>query len=209
MNDSRVKLFDRWASGYDEMLAEQENLFPFDGYERVLDAIVTEAGAAPGMAALDLGIGTGNLAARMITAGFTVVGIDFSAPMLVKACGKLPDLLPVQATLDAPLPLRTSFDCIVSSYVLHEFPLPDKIALLRRLAEAHLRMDGTILVGDISFPSARHRARARERLAPAWDEDEFYWAADETSEALQQSGLTMTYRQLSSCAGLYAVRAEM
>ena len=66
--------------------------FPFDGYEEVLDRVAAAAHARPGMAVLDLGIGTGNLAARLVAQGCTVWGIDFSTEMLKRAHGKLTDV---------------------------------------------------------------------------------------------------------------------
>jgi hypothetical protein len=38
-----------------------------------------------------------------------------------------------------------------------------------------------------------------------WDEDEHYWAADETISACEQAGLRATYQQVSSCGGVFAI----
>jgi len=84
-----VHLFDDWAQHYDRSI-QADGGFPFDGYEQVLDEVVRTACAQPGMTVLDLGIGTGNLAARFVRLGCDVWGIDFSAEMLAKALEKLP-----------------------------------------------------------------------------------------------------------------------
>ena len=55
--------FDAWAKSYDQDIKEQSQ-FPFDGYERVLDAVVKLAEPQMGHSVLDLGTGTGNLALR-------------------------------------------------------------------------------------------------------------------------------------------------
>jgi ubiquinone/menaquinone biosynthesis C-methylase UbiE len=47
-------------------MAQAEDGFPFDGYERVLDVVVHAAGASAGMRVLDVGTGTGNLAERFL-----------------------------------------------------------------------------------------------------------------------------------------------
>jgi putative AdoMet-dependent methyltransferase len=204
----RAQLFDDWAEYYDRSIRD-DGTFPFDGYEQVLDEIVRAAGAQPGMRVLDLGVGTGNLAARFAAQGCALWGIDFSAEMLARAKEKLPEAVLVHVgLLDVwPAELHQPFDRIVSSYVLHEFDLPTKMVLLQRLAGQHLATRGRIVVGDIAFPTTGARARARERLAEAWDEDEFYWAADETAEASRRADLLVRYKQVSSCGGVFEFEA--
>lgn len=200
----RVQLFDDWAEYYDPSI-QDDGTFPFDGYERVLDEIVRASGAQPGMMVLDLGTGTGNLAARFAALGCDLWGIDFSAEMLARAAEKLPQAVLVQAgLLDAwPEKLERRFDRIVSAYVLHEFDPLAKMELLRRLASRYLAARGRIVVGDIAFPTSGARARAHEKWAHAWDEEEFYWAADEAVEACEGTGLRVAYRQISSCGGVF------
>ena len=53
--------FDEWAETYDGSVSI--NQFPFYGYQQVLAKTVALAEALPGMSVLDLGTGTGNLAA--------------------------------------------------------------------------------------------------------------------------------------------------
>ena len=53
--------FDEWAVAYDTSVSNEQ--FPFNGYQRVLRQVVALAEARPGMSVLDLGTGTGNLAA--------------------------------------------------------------------------------------------------------------------------------------------------
>ncbi len=205
----RVQLFDDWAEHYDPSI-QGDGTFPFDGYERVLDEILRAAGAQPGMTVLDLGIGTGNLAARFAALGCRMWGIDFSAEMLARAREKLPQALLVQAgLLDAwPEKLDRRFDRIVSAYVLHEFDLLAKMELLQRLAGQHLEAKGRIVVGDIAFSAAAVRAQARGKWADAWDHDEYYWAADEAVEAGKGAGLRVTYRQISSCGGVFVFEPQ-
>ena len=61
--EPRIRLFDEWAEHYEQSIRSDCG-FPFDGYEQVLDEIVRAADAQCGMKVLDLGIGTGNVAAR-------------------------------------------------------------------------------------------------------------------------------------------------
>jgi ubiquinone/menaquinone biosynthesis C-methylase UbiE len=76
----RVQLFDDWADNYDVAVTDGE--FPFDGYEQVLDEVARLADVKPQMRILDLGIGTGNLAARFIR----VVGLQATYQQ-VSSCG--------------------------------------------------------------------------------------------------------------------------
>jgi putative AdoMet-dependent methyltransferase len=206
----RTHLFDTWAQHYDATVTGTGGDFPFDGYERILDAVVTLAEVVPGMRVLDLGIGTGNLAQRFVAQGCAMWGVDFSAEMLAKARAKLPQVQLVQANLLAewPAALLCPFDLIVSAYVLHEFTLENKIGLLRRAIRC-LSPGGMILVADIAFPSVVIREAAMQHIyGDLWDEDEWYWAADESVAACKSAGLHATYRQMSSCGGIFVVRAE-
>jgi putative AdoMet-dependent methyltransferase len=199
----RMQLFDRWAQYYDKTIAPTQ--FPFDGYDQVLDEVVRLAEVTPQMQVLDLGIGTGNLAARFVQAGCVVWGLDFSAEMLAKARAKLPQVVLVRADLlsDWPVELRRPFDRVVSAYVLHEFDLETKVRLLHKIVTHHLTTGGKIVVADIAFPSVEDRTQASEQLADSWDTDEFYWAADEAGAACGRAGLQVTYKQVSSCGGVF------
>ncbi len=205
----RERLFDHWAGSYDRGMSANDDAFPFDGYERILDAVVELAGAKPGTRVLDLGIGTGNLAQRFVQCGCEVWGLDFSAEMLAKAREKFPQARLFQANLleEWPADLRPPYDRIVSAYVLHEFPLAAKIAVLRR-AMQYLAPAALLLIADVAFESVADREALHQRYAPDWDEDEFYWAADEAIAAGERAGLRLSYRQLSSCGGIFVAKRE-
>jgi putative AdoMet-dependent methyltransferase len=201
----RTQLFDDWAKTYDAIVLSSGGGFPFDGYEQILDEVVRLADVKPDMRILDLGIGTGNLAARFVHEGCIVWGVDFSAEMLAKARMKLPQVNLVQANLldDWPTELQQRFDRVASAYVLHEFDLETKVDLLKRVALHHLEDGGCILVADVTFPTTMARTEASRRWAAEWDEDEYYWVADETIAACEKVGLQATYKQVSSCGGVF------
>lgn len=215
----RATLFDEWADHYDRSL-EGYRGFPFEGYEDVLDRVTGLAQAGPGMAVLDLGIGTGKLAERFVDLGCSVWGLDFSPRMLAKAHARLPQIELIKADLrgDWPLDVDQHFDRIVSGYVLHEFDLASKVRLLKKLANRHLVPGGRIVVGDICFPTTQAREEAcrgsedepQEGNAPSltsarWDEDECYWAADEAVKALEEEGLHAEHTQVSFCGGVFVI----
>ena len=208
-DDDRQVLFNRWAKRYDRDVSLGSGEFPFAGYDRVLDEVAIQSQARPAMSVLDIGTGTGNLAARFVALGCQVWGTDFSAEMLVEAQTKLPEAYFIQADLHGEWPtgLKYRYDRIVSAYVLHEFPLEEKTSLIARLAEAHLNPYGKIIIADIAFETAANRSQAHRRWQVLWDEDEYYWCADESLAALEGAGLAASYRQVSSCGGVFVIQA--
>jgi len=200
----RTRLFDGWADHYDPSAAAEDD-FPFAGYERILDEVVGLADVRPGMRILDLGVGTGNLAARFLRKSCPVWGMDFSAKMVAQARASLPQATLVRANLldEWPISFQQRFDRVVSAYVLHEFDLDTRVTLLKRIATDRLSPGGRILIADIAFPTTSARAEASQRWAASWDEDEHYWAADEAIAACHDAGLLAIYGQLSACGGVF------
>jgi putative AdoMet-dependent methyltransferase len=205
---SRSQLFDEWAKNYDNTITSEKDDFPFAGYEMILEQVVSLADVKPNMRILDLGIGTGNLAARFINKGCNVWGLDFSAEMLNQTQVKLPQVTLVQANLlgDWTKELQTPFDRVVSAYVFHEFDLETKIKLLQQISSHCLSTNGFILVADIAFPDVAIRTAASQHWQ--WDDDEYYWAANEAVIACKQAGLQVTYEQISNCGGVFNFKSK-
>lgn len=42
-------------------------------------------------------------------------------------------------------------------------------------------------------------------MGKAWEDDEYYWAADETAVAFAEAGLQTEYVQVSSFVGVYVI----
>jgi cyclopropane fatty-acyl-phospholipid synthase-like methyltransferase len=199
------ELFNVWAATYDHLLDAGTAPISFEGYDDVLAEVVEQAQVAPGMSVLDLGTGTGNLAARF---GCEVWGMDFSENMLAKAQEKLSSLHVVLADLRAeawPQSLDRRFDRIVSAYVWHDFNLAYKMGLLERLTKQYLTSQGRVVVADISYPDQTARTQAGAYWGRLWSEAEHYWAADETIVACKAIGLSCTYQQVASCAGVFVI----
>ncbi|HIJ65148.1 MAG TPA: class I SAM-dependent methyltransferase [Candidatus Hydrogenedentes bacterium] len=198
--------FERIAAKYDALVASPTG-FPYEGYNEVLDQVVRRAEANAGMTILDMGVGTGNLAQRLHTLGCKIWGIDFSPAMLREAEPKLPGAVLLQADIagEWPSAVQRRFDRVVSSYALHHFDLRAKRDLLQRVAGRFLEQDGRIVVADISFPTVIARQEARERVGASWDDDEHYWAVDETTDALAEVGLRVDYSQVSAYSGVFSI----
>jgi putative AdoMet-dependent methyltransferase len=197
--------FDPWAKSYDHDV-QAYSIFPFDGYERALDAVIQLSEPQKGMSVLDLGTGTGNLAIRFAKHGCELWCTDFSEPMLEKAREKLQLAHFVLADLRAewPAELNRRFDRIVSAYVFHHFELDVKVELCRRLVTDHLTPNGKLIIADLSFPNANAMNTFAKSIGDLW-EQELYWLADESIRALEEAGLHVTYQQVSACAGVYVV----
>ncbi len=183
--------------------------FPFDGYQRALDEVFTQAEVKARMSVLDLGTGTGNLALLFKQTGCELWCSDYSAEMLVRARAKLPGSHIVQADLRAAwaAELDRRFDRIVSAYVFHHFPLPQKVAMLDELAKQRLLSGGRIVIADISFENAAGREMVKRKVGEDWVDEE-YWLADDALSALNLAGLHTAYKQVSSCAGVYCIQAD-
>jgi cyclopropane fatty-acyl-phospholipid synthase-like methyltransferase len=202
------ELFNTWAANYDQLLDSGSASISFEGYEDVLAETVVQAQLVPGMHVLDLGTGTGNLAARFVSAGCDVWGMDFSEAMLAKAREKLPCLHPILADLRDetwPQSLARRYDRIVSAYVWHDFDLDTKLGLLKRLTKGYLASQGRVLIADIAYQDQTARAQAQAYWGSLWSEGEHYWAADETIAVCEAIGLGCTYKQVSSCAGVFVI----
>jgi putative AdoMet-dependent methyltransferase len=206
-NEKRVHLFDEWAKYYDHSVQSAKE-YPFDGYERLIERIVELSEPKPNMKVLDLGIGTGNLAERFISFKVSLWGLDYSNEMLVKARQKIPQANLGQANLFGEWPdeFEQKYDRIISAYVFHEFELVEKIGLLRRLAENNLVAGGYFVIGDISFPTNDSQKKAKEYIGNRWDEDEYYWVAEEDIRECEEMGFEVEYEQISSCGGIFCIK---
>ena len=195
--------FDDWAESYDASVVIDQ--FPFYGYRQVLANVVALAQAHPGMAVLDLGTGTGNLAADFARKGCELWCTDFSAPMLAQARRKLPHAHFLQHDLRTELPAewQRPFDRIVSAYVFHHFELEEKIRILCGLLP-RLAPGGRIVIGDIAFRDQAALDIVKAGAGQEW-EDEYYWLVDQSRLALKKAGLRLSYRQISACAGIFVL----
>jgi ubiquinone/menaquinone biosynthesis C-methylase UbiE len=143
--------FDAWSRVYDFPLVQRAT------YKPVHDAVLHALAAGPRARVLDIGCGTGRLAARVLDAEGvrTVVGCDFSAGMLENAAARLADACRVgRASLvrgDATrLPFAdATFDAAVSTEAFHWFPDQDAaLSDLRRV----LRPGGRLMLALVSPP---------------------------------------------------------
>lgn len=197
--------FDLWANDYDRtvQMSEENNEYPFAGYKEILNRIFNEAMQKEASAVLDIGFGTGILAAKLYENGHQIDGIDFSEEMIAIAQEKMPKarLLQADITDGLPEPIAGSrYDTIISTYALHHLTDAEKTAFIETLL-VHLKPDGKIYIGDIAFRTRADLVQCRLDSIKYWDEDEFYFAYDEFAAAID--GLcTSEFHPVSHCGGV-------
>lgn len=115
MNTSSQSLaFDRAAGFYDET-----RLLPDDVARAVRVAILHAIGDPPAPRLLELGVGTGRIAAPFLAAGDTYVGVDLSLAMMRRLEEKTSDALLANADItQLPFPDST-FDAAIAMHVFH------------------------------------------------------------------------------------------
>lgn len=198
--------FDKWAGSYDRTVSSDDKAgeYPFAGYSEVLSEVSRLIKEPRGAEILDIGTGTGKFSSGLYAEGAKICGVDFSAAMLDKARATMPGgefhLFNFGEGLPRELTGR-KFDYIISAYAFHHLADKAKAAFLLSLAGS-LKSGGRIIIADVAFRTARDLAACREKSGNKWDDDEIYMVEETLLPLLKDSGLSVRYRQISSCAGI-------
>ncbi len=139
-------MFDRIAPGYDRM-----NGLMTAGFDRAWRRAVIElAAVGPGDRVVDVACGTGDLGLLATTVGASVVGVDFSAPMLEIAAGRgLGGRLSRADALELPV-ANACADAVTCGFALRNF-----VSIPPFLAEAGrvLKPGGRIVLLEVATPT--------------------------------------------------------
>lgn len=106
--------FDRAADFYDETRA-----LPPEVVRTFCSAVLAAGGVAAGARLLELGIGTGRIAAPFLEAGDDLVGVDLSMRMMAVLRSRFPTARVVQADVTALPFAGASFDVAIAVHVFH------------------------------------------------------------------------------------------
>lgn len=199
--------FDSWAERYDEAVAQGSGVHA--RYGEVLRRVVEVAQVGPGKWVLDIGTGTGNLAALCLARGARVVGLDPSARMLAAARRKFStdpraEFIRVDDPfLDIPYP-ADRLDAVVSIYAFHHVPPPLKPRAVREMVRV-LKPGGIWALGDLAFWDEE-----AEREAPRtydWLEEEYFARIVELQRTFAELGMELEAEQFTPVAWvLWAVK---
>lgn len=144
--------FDSFSISYDVVVDSSDQPGFYKNYDKLLQEVFRVATNGLGEEAnvLDIGVGTSNLAGLFIDKNFSVVGLDQSVKMMVKAKDKFPTLdLKYGDFLRLPFENDT-FDRIVSTYAFHHLTDDEKEEALKEMLRV-LKDNGEIVIGDITL----------------------------------------------------------
>lgn len=121
-------------------------------YDEFQDAIAGAVNVLAPRRILDLGMGTGETARRVLRNLPTtdLVGVDANAGMLRLASEALPDADLRMSRLEDPLP-EGAFDAVFSGLAVHHLSADGKRDLFRRIAVV-VRPGGRFVLGDVVVP---------------------------------------------------------
>lgn len=198
--------FDVWADGYDESvrLADENDAYPFAGYAAILKEIYGRVCASGAKAVLDIGFGTGTLAAKLYQQGCDVFGQDFSSRMIQLAQEKMPRAKLYQGDFSLGLVQELKqqrYDAIIATYALHHLTDEQKVAFFQELLPL-LQDNGCIYVGDVAFATRAQLEQCKAQAGDDWDASEIYFVYDELKQAFPQ----LRFEPVSHCAGLLTLK---
>jgi SAM-dependent methyltransferase len=122
--------------------------------EQAIGSLLDAAAAKPGLKALDLCCGQGNVSAALISRGCRVVGADFSAVMLSFARDRVPNATFVEADAQQLPFADAEFDVVVSNLgVCHVPDQPRALSEVQRVLRPQGRFAMTVWCGPAVSPS--------------------------------------------------------
>ncbi|NAP01522.1 methyltransferase domain-containing protein [Halomonas sp. MG34] len=152
-----LDIFTDWADTYDDSVAGDDPQYAavFANYDDILTEVVRHASGT----VVEFGVGTGNLAAKLLEKGSEVVGVEPSNEMRSIAAAKLPELTVQEGDfLDYPS-LTSDVETIVSTYAFHHLSDEEKDVAIIQFS-ALLPAEGKIIFGDTVFQSEAHKQKA-------------------------------------------------
>lgn len=152
-----LDIFTDWADTYDDSVAgdDPQYVAVFANYDDILTEVVRHASGT----VVEFGVGTGNLAAKLLEKRSEVVGVEPSNEMRSIAAAKLPELTVLEGDfLDYPS-LPSDVETIVSTYAFHHLTDEEKDIAIKQFS-ALLPAEGKIIFGDTIFQSEAHKQKA-------------------------------------------------
>lgn len=200
-----IENFKHQASSKDFECLHQDH--PFEGYYDVLQTIRKTINTIKVDSILDIGLGTYVLSKQLYDQGYEITGITTSEDHLSKAQQAMPKAqFHLQESIGelSEVIFRNTYDVIVSTFKLHELTDCSKVATIEKLYQ-QLSYGGVILIADISFDSRNCMEKCKVVSDNCWNTDGHYFTFDTFSDTLEAIGLSATFQQVSTCAGVLKI----
>jgi len=195
-----VEIFDEWVHSYDESVSGKDPEYRdvFKNYDEILSAVAKKSFGT----VVEFGTGTGNLTAKLIASGYSVIGFEPNAAMRTVTAKRFSELTIIDGDLlvfEAP----QKVDTFVSTYVFHHLKDHDKEKALALYAN-FLPIGGKIVFADTVFTSeeakqnqiSKERARGFNNVADDL-EREYYTTIPVLTEAFEKAGFTVQFEQMN------------
>lgn len=179
------RLFDEWAKSYDADLVDATG--PLIGYQQSLQALARGLPSISFEHLLDVGIGSGAVAAQFASRARQITGIDPSDEMLAVCQQKYPDFTLKLGTFHEIPAEDATFDAVVSGFAYHETPVEKRQSACEALARV-LKPDGYLCLLDIIFASDAAMQSAAALVRDEWDDTEVYALVGDLDAQLHASG---------------------
>ncbi|MFC6039381.1 class I SAM-dependent methyltransferase [Paenisporosarcina macmurdoensis] len=195
-----VEIFDKWVDSYDASVSGQDPEYRdvFEKYDEILSAVAKKSFGT----VVEFGTGTGNLTAKLVEAGHSVIGIEPNEAMRTVTAKRFPDLVLIDGDLLA-FETPQKVDTFVSSYVFHHLKDHDKEKALSTYAKL-LPVGGKIVFADTIFTSevakqaqiSKERARGYNNVADDL-EREYYTTIPILTQAFEKAGFDVHFEQMN------------
>jgi predicted TPR repeat methyltransferase len=148
LRDDPKRIVERGYDAIADRFAQWQAQIPDETRLRYLENLLERLPERPDV--LELGVGAGVKSSQILAGRGRLTGIDLSGEQLSRAHVRLPGATLIQGDFIEVELQATSFDAVVSFYVLNNLPQPELAPLLRRVA-GWLRPGGWFLA---SLPSS-------------------------------------------------------
>ena len=196
-----VDIFDDWADSYEASVAGEEPEYRdvFEGYDSILNAVTTRVSGT----VVEFGTGTGNLTAKLIEAGISVIGIEPNTKMRQATAERFPSIKVMDGDLLQFEAETESTDAFVSTYVFHHLTDEEKKEALQKYAEL-LPTNGKVVFADTAFISrdakqaqiVKERARGFHHVADDL-EREYYTTIPILTKLFNEAGFQVQFTQMN------------
>jgi len=208
------ELFDQWAKEYDQTVYDRHGEYNevFEDYETILQQVIDGLPAAPATI-LEFGVGTGNLSAKLIEAGYKVIGVEPSDEMRKKVEQKgLQIDLRDGTFLNIPLATEERVDAIVSTYAFHHLTLSEKERAIT-LMKSFLNPHGRIVFADTAYENAEakeaifKRVEKQGRMNLLYDlNSEYYELIADLGQIFEKNGFVTEFSPLNRYVWLISAK---